>query len=67
MAIIIPGEELLFLGEKRLPSGTVLFEQYGANGGGSFTTHEIILPTAQEIEIICVGGGGPVVGTALDL
>lgn len=67
MAIIIPGEELLFLGEKRLPSGTVLFEQYGANGGGGYTLHDIILPTSQEIEIICVGGGGPVLGTVIDL
>lgn len=28
-------EELLFLGERRLPSGTVLFEKYGNNGGGA--------------------------------
>lgn len=66
MAIIIPGEELLFLGEKRLPSGTVLFEQYGANGGGQ-QTFSLVLPTSQEIEIICVGGGGPVLGTVIDL
>lgn len=30
-------EELLFLGERRLPSGTVLFEKYGNNGGERYS------------------------------
>lgn len=59
-------EELLFLGE-RLPSGTVLFEKYGNNGGGSGTPYPLVLPTSQLIEIIIVGGGSPVVGTVTDL
>lgn len=60
-------EELLFLGERRLPSGTVLFEKYGKNGGGSGTPYPLVLPTSQLIEIIIVGGGSPVIGTAVDL
>lgn len=63
--LIIP-EELLTV-PIDLPSGTVLFEKWGNAGGGGYTLHELILPTAQEIEIICVGGGSPVVGTSIDL
>lgn len=59
-------EELLFLGEKRLPTGTILFEKYGLNGGGQ-QKFSLVLPTSQEIEIVCVGGGGPVLGTVVDL
>lgn len=63
--LIIPEELLTVPGD--LPSGTILFEKYGNAGGGGGTPYELILPTAQEIEIICVGGGSPVVGTAIDL
>lgn len=59
-------EELLFLGEKRLPTGTILFEKYGNNGGWQ-QQFSLVLPTSQEIEIVCVGGGGPVLGTVIDL
>ena len=65
--IILPGEELLLSGEKRLPSGTILFEQHGTEGGGGSNNYELILPTSQVIEIVVVGGGNPVLGTAVDL
>ncbi len=62
---IYQGSMLLY--QKALPTGTILFEKYGTNGGGGGTKYELILPTAQMIEIVIVGGGSPVVGAAIDL
>lgn len=62
---VYKGNQLVF--RKGLPAGTVLFEKFGNAGGGGYTTYELVLPTDQEIEIICVGGGSPVVGTVIDL
>lgn len=62
---IYQGQTLIY--QKALPSGTVLFEKFGANGGGGFSTYEITLPTSQMIEIVVVGGGSPVVGAVIDL
>lgn len=61
---VYKGGTLVF--QKKLPVGTVLFEQHGTNGSGGFTTYEVTLPTAQMIEITVVGGGGPVVGFVFD-
>lgn len=52
--------------QKNIPVGTVLFEQHGTDGGGGSTTYELTLPTAQTVEIVIVGGGGPVVGMVFD-
>lgn len=64
-------EEVL-LQKLGLPHGTVLFERLNttvnttdANSGHYATS--IVLPTAQEIEIICVGGGGGLLGGQVDL
>lgn len=62
---IYQGQTLIY--QKDLPSGTVLFEKFGTNGGGGFSTYEIILPTSQMVEIVVVGGGSPVVGAVVDL
>lgn len=62
---IYHGSTLVY--QKALPTGTVLFEQYGTEGGGGVTQYELILPTAQMIEIVVVGGGSPVVGAVIDL
>ena len=61
---IYQGQTLVY--QKALPSGTVLFEKFGDNGGG-FSTYEIILPTSQMVEIVVVGCGSPVVGAVVDL
>lgn len=62
---VYKGNQLVF--KKELPIGTVLFEKHGVDGGGGFTTYELILPTAQTVEIVVVGGGAPVLGCAIDL
>ena len=62
---VYKGNQLVF--QKELPTGTVLFEKHGVDGGGGFRTFELILPTAQTVEIVVVGGGAPVLGCAIDL
>lgn len=62
---VYKGNQLVF--QKELPIGTVLFEKHGVSGGGGLTTYELILPTAQTVEIVVVGGGAPVLGCAIDL
>lgn len=62
---VYKGNQLVF--QKELPIGTVLFEKHGVNGGGGLTKYELILPTAQTVEIVVVGGGAPVLGCAIDL
>lgn len=62
---IYQGQTLVY--QKALPTGTILFEKFGTNGGGGFSTYEIILPTSQMVEIVIVGAGSPVVGAVVDL
>ena len=62
---VYKGSQLVY--QKKLPIGTVLFEKHGVDGGGGLTTYELILPTAQTVEIVVVGGGAPVLGCAIDL
>ena len=62
---VYKGSTLVY--QKKLPVGTVLFEKHGVDGGGGLTTYELILPTAQTVEIVVVGGGAPVLGCAIDL
>lgn len=61
---VYKGSRLVF--QQKLPVGTVLFEQHGVGGGGGYTAYELTLPTAQTVEIVIVGGGGPVVGLVFD-
>lgn len=61
---VYKGGTLVF--QNKLPAGTVLFEQHGTDGGGGVTTYELTLPTTQTVEIVIVGGGGPVVGYVND-